>query len=58
MGGTGQSVVVSLSSQRMFHGACAAVQPEVMAAPAMVVSSSMVLTQGWVAHSMGQSVAE
>lgn len=56
-GGTGQRVVVSEAFQEMCHGAWAAVHEDTTVSD-MVVASSITLTQGWVAHSTGQSVAE
>lgn len=56
-GGTGHSVVVSAAFHEMCQGAWTAVHDDTVV-PAMVVAASMTCTQGWVAQSMGQSVAE
>lgn len=56
-GGTGHMVVVSEGCHEMCQGAWACVHEDTTVS-AMVVSSSITLTQGWVAQSMGQSVAE
>lgn len=56
-GGTGHIVVVSEGCHDMCQGAWACVHEDTTVS-AIVVASSMTLMQGWVAHAMGQSVAE
>lgn len=56
-GGTGHSVLVSEGCHEMCQGAWACVHEDTTVS-ATVVAPSTTLTQGWVAHARGQSVAE